>query len=61
MAGKRATGLVAIRDDLINAGAKYEDVPVLRDGNPITSRASNDLPESCLEIITGLAESSVRR
>lgn len=54
MSGKRATGLVAVRDDLINAGAKYEDLPVVRDGNLVTSRAPNDLPEFCQAIIQAL-------
>ncbi len=56
IAGKRATGLVAVRDDLKNAGAEYLDLPVVRDGNIITSRAPNDLPDFCREIIAALAE-----
>jgi protease I len=56
MAGKRATGLVAVRDDLINAGAEYVDEPAVRDGNIITSRTPNDLPEFCQEIIKALTE-----
>jgi protease I len=56
LAGKRATGLVAVRDDLINAGAEYVDEPAVRDGNIITSRATNDLPEFCQEIIKALTE-----
>lgn len=56
--GKRATGLVAVRDDLINAGAEYLDEPVVRDGNLITSRMPNDLPEFCAEIIGALSETS---
>ncbi len=55
MAGKRATGLVAVRDDLKNAGAEYLDLPVVRDGNIITSRGPNDLPEFCREIISALS------
>jgi len=56
MAGRRATGLIAVRDDLINAGAEYVDEPAVRDGNIITSRAPNDLPEFCQEIIKALTE-----
>jgi len=56
MAGKRATGLIAVRDDLINAGAEYVDEPAVRDGNIVTSRAPNDLPEFCKEIIQALTE-----
>ena len=45
----------AVRDDLVNAGAEYLDVPAVRDGNIITGRAPNDLPEFCGEIIAALA------
>jgi protease I len=55
LAGKRATSHIAVRDDLINAGAKFEDLPVVRDGNLITSRAPNDLPEFCQAIIQAIA------
>jgi deglycase len=55
IAGKRATGLIAVRDDLINASAEFLDLPAVRDGNIITSRAPNDLPEFCQEIIRALA------
>lgn len=54
--GKRATGLIAIRDDLINVGAINSDEPVVRDGRLITSRMPDDLPEFCLEIIQVLAD-----
>lgn len=41
--GKRATGFRAIRKDMQNAGANYEDAPVVADGNLITSRRPGDL------------------
>jgi len=42
--GKRATGYVGIKDDLINCGALYEDEnPVVEDGNIITSRHPRDV------------------
>ncbi len=56
LAGREATGVVAVRDDLINAGARYVDAPAIRDGNIITGRVPNDLPEFCQEIIKALAE-----
>jgi protease I len=56
MAGKRATGYVAVRDDLVNAGAEFVDVPAVRDGNIITGRVPDDLPEFCHEIIEALSE-----
>jgi protease I len=41
--GKRATGTVAIKDDLENAGAIWVDEPVVIDGNLISSRTPKDL------------------
>ncbi len=43
--GKEATGIGGIREELIECGAAYSDVPVVRDGNLITSRVPGDLPE----------------
>src|SRR5436853_2683875 len=42
--GRKATCFFAIKDDVINAGAKYVDAEVVRDGNIITSRKPDDLP-----------------
>jgi protease I len=55
MEGKRATGYIAVRDDLVNAGAEFIDVPAVRDGNILTGRVPDDLPEFCQEIIMALA------
>jgi protease I len=44
VAGKRATCVGAIKDDLINAGAEYVDEAVVVDGNLVTSRTPADLP-----------------
>jgi protease I len=54
--GKQATGYAAVRDDLVNAGAEFVDVPAVRDGNIITGRVPDDLPEFCQEIIKALSE-----
>lgn len=54
--GRQVTGVRAVRDDLINAGATYLDTPAVRDGHIITGRAPNDLPEFCHEIIRALSE-----
>ncbi|MFN2266466.1 MAG: type 1 glutamine amidotransferase domain-containing protein [Anaerolineales bacterium] len=56
MAGKQATGYVAVRDDLVNAGAEFLDVPAVKDGNILTGRVPDDLPEFCQEIIKSLAD-----
>ena len=42
--GRRATCFFAIKDDVSNAGAKYLDAEVVRDGNLVTSRKPDDLP-----------------
>jgi protease I len=42
--GRRATGFRAIRKDMQNAGAQFEDSAVVTDGNLITSRRPGDLP-----------------
>lgn len=54
--GKKVTSYIAVKDDLINAGAEFLDVPAVRDGNIITGRVPDDLPEFCQEIIRALSE-----
>ena len=60
MRGKRATGFAAVIDDLTNAGAEFLDMPVVRDGNVITSRTPLDSPEFCQEIIQALTPNRER-
>jgi len=52
--GKSATCFSAIKDDVVNAGAKYIDQEVVVDGNLITSRNPYDLPAFCREILKKL-------
>ncbi len=52
--GKRATSFFSIKDDMVNAGALWEDAEVVRDGNIVTSREPNDLPAFCRTIIEAL-------
>ena len=49
--GIRVTGSPGIKDDLINAGAVFEDSPVVVDRNHVTSRRPDDLPEFCRALI----------
>ena len=52
--GKRATSFFAIKDDVVNAGALWEDSEVVRDGNLVTSRKPDDLPAfavACIEVL----------
>jgi protease I len=50
--GVRVTGSPGIKDDLINAGAKWEDASVVVDGNHVTSRRPDDLPDFCRAFIS---------
>jgi protease I len=53
---RRATSFFAIKDDVINAGARWEDAEVVVDGNLVTSRKPEDLPAFCREsirVVTG--------
>jgi protease I len=52
--GKKATSYVAIKDDMVNAGALWEDSETVRDGNPITARKPDDLPSFCRTIIEAM-------
>ena len=57
--GHKATCFKAIKDDVINAGARYVDEEVVVDGNLITSRVPGDLPAFCREIVKALAAKPV--
>jgi protease I len=57
--GKTVTGFSSIKDDLVNAGAKWEDREVVVDGNVVTSRTPADLPAFCRAIIDALARTPV--
>lgn len=54
--GKEVTSYVAIKDDLIHAGAKWSDGEVVIDGNLITSRTPRDLVPFVKAILAKLEE-----
>ena len=54
--GLNTCGYEAVHDDLKNSGAKVLDVPAIRDGNVITGRVPDDLPEFCAEIVKALSD-----
>jgi len=56
VSGRRATGTIAIKDDLVNAGATWVDTPALRDGNLVWGRVVEDIPAYCRELVQALAE-----
>jgi len=45
--GRKATSFFAIKDDVVNAGAIWEDAEVVVDRNLVTSRKPEDLPAFC--------------
>jgi protease I len=57
--GRRATCFFAIKDDVVNAGARYEDAEVVVDGNLVTSRKPEDLPAFCRAAISVLVHAGV--
>jgi protease I len=52
--GRRATSFVAIKHDMINAGATWVDQECVVDANVITARKPDDLPAFCAAIIRAL-------
>ena len=54
--GVKVTGSRGIKDHLVNAGAVWEDAPVVIDGPFISSRKPDDLPDFCRAIIAWLTE-----
>jgi protease I len=43
--GRQLTSYYTLQDDIRNAGGHWEDRPVVRDGNWVTSRNPGDIPE----------------
>ncbi len=54
--GRKATSFIAIKHDLINAGATWLDEECVVDGRLITSRKPEDLPAFCKAIIGALSK-----
>jgi len=52
--GRKATCFMAVKDDIINAGADYVDAECVVDGNLITSRKPDDLPAFCKAVLNAL-------
>lgn len=49
--GVRVTGSPGIKDDLVNAGAIWEDAPLVIDRHFVSSRKPDDLPDFCRGIL----------
>ena len=52
--GRKATGSLGIKDDLVNAGAEWVDEPAFRDGNLVWGRVVADIPDFCRELVGAL-------
>ena len=56
--GVRVTGSLGIKDDLVNAGAIWDDAAVVVDRHFVSSRKPDDLPEFCqgmLKVLSGVS------
>jgi protease I len=56
VAGRRSTGSLGIKDDLVNAGAIWVDEPALRDGNQVWGRVVEDIPAFNRELVKALVD-----
>jgi len=54
--GRRATGSLGIKDDLINAGAVWMDEPAFREGNLVWGRVVADIPDFCRELVGAIED-----
>lgn len=52
--GKRVTSWPSLKTDLANAGALWEDAPVVTDGALITSRKPDDIPQFTDAVVRAL-------
>ena len=59
--GRRMTSWPSLRTDLKNAGANWEDRSVVVDGNLVTSRKPDDLPDFCREMVKLFGAEQTRR
>jgi protease I len=56
--GVRVTGSPGIKDDLVNAGAVWEDAAVVVDRHFVSSRKPDDLPDFCRACLQVLGDKS---
>ena len=58
VSGRRATGSLGIKDDLINASAQWVDEPAFREGNLVWGRIVADIPAFCRELVAALVDAA---
>jgi protease I len=54
--GRRATGSLGIKDDIVNAGGTWVDEAAFREGNLVWGRVVADIPDFCRELVQALTE-----
>lgn len=54
MKGRKATGSLGIKNDMLNAGAEWLDKPAFRDGNLVWGRVVADIPDYNRELAAAL-------
>ena len=59
--GHPTTGSLGIRDDLVNAGARFVDEPAFRDRNVVWGRVVDDIPAFERELVALFAEHHAAR
>lgn len=58
--GKDVTGSEGIKDDLINAGARWRDESAFRSGCIVWGRVVPDIPNYCRELVQALVDQKAR-
>jgi protease I len=54
--GRRATGSLGIKDDILNAGGSWVDQAAFREGHLVWGRVVADIPDFCRELVQALVE-----
>jgi protease I len=56
--GRRATGSLGIKDDLVNAGATWVDISAFCERNLVWGRVVADIPDFCRELVAALVSAA---
>jgi protease I len=56
--GRRTTGSLGIKDDLVNAGGSWVDEAAFREGNQVWGRVVADIPAFCREMVDLFVEAA---